>query len=76
MASKKGDIFVATESFVANVDGEDIHVARGRTLVLAGHPLLKGRDDLFEPVKVHFDFIEVAKDVEAATAAPGEKLGE
>jgi hypothetical protein len=43
-------------------------------LVRDGHPLLKGRDDLFDPADQLSRFDHV--DVEQATAAPGEKRGE
>jgi hypothetical protein len=62
----ESDIFVARESFTCEVDGQDEHITRGITRVRAGHPILKGREDLFEPLKVQYD-------IERATAAPGEK---
>lgn len=63
-----GEIFVAKQSFTTELDGAPISVFGGVTRVRAGHPLLKGREELFEPLKVHYD-------VEAATAAPGETRG-
>jgi hypothetical protein len=63
-----GEIFVAKQSFTTELDGVPISVYGGQTRVRAGHPLLQGREALFEPLKVHYD-------VEAATAAPGETRG-
>ncbi len=35
-------------------DGEDVFIGP-RTIVRAGHPIMKGREDLFEPLVVHYD---------------------
>jgi hypothetical protein len=48
-------------------EGEQITIPAGE-IVRAGHPLLKGREEHFEPVESFGRF-----DVEQATAAPGEK---
>lgn len=70
MAKQKagGAIFQARESFSTILDGAPIAVVGGHTRVREGHPLLKGREHLFEPLTVDYD-------VEQATAAPGEKRG-
>lgn len=62
------DIYVAKESFATELDGQPVIVQKGVTRVRAGHPLLKGRATLFEPLTVHYD-------VEQATAKPGEARG-
>lgn len=68
--SKKPDLYQAKDTFsVVQEDGIPVVVDRG-DLVRAGHPLLKGREHLFEPVEQAVRF-----DVEQATAAPGEKRG-
>lgn len=59
-------IYVATRTFVTTLDGKRVMVNRGKTRVRHGHPLLKGREDLFSPIEVQYD-------VEQATKAPGEK---
>lgn len=66
-----GKILVARETFTAELDGSPVIVHKGVTRVREGHPLLKGREDLFELVDdtVHYD-------IEQATAAPGEKRGQ
>lgn len=59
-------IFVAKESFTTEVDGVPTIIRAGLDRVRAGHPLLEGREHLFEPLTVQYD-------VEQATAAPGER---
>lgn len=66
----KSDIYVANETFSAEVDGTPVVVHKGQTRVRAGHPLLDGREALFDRVED-----EVQYDVEQATAAPGERRG-
>ncbi len=61
-------VYIAKESFAAEIDGVPVVVRKGVTRVRAGHPLLAGREQMFEPADAHADF-----DVEAATAAPGER---
>ncbi len=64
------DIYVATETFSADIGGSPQMIYKGITRVRAGHPLLKGREALFAPVENSVDY-----EVEQATAAPGEKRG-
>ena len=61
-------LYQARESFVAPVDGVDYSFTP-QTLVEEGHPVLEAYRELFIPVRVHFP----APEVEAASAAPGEK---
>lgn len=61
-----GTIYIATQSFAANVDGHRVSVRSGVTRVREGHPLLEGRAGMFKPLDAHYE-------VEAATRAPGEK---
>lgn len=70
MARNSGRVYVARESGSAEVDGESLAFVKGVTRVREGHPLLKGREGLFELAdeRVHYE-------VEAASAAPGEKRG-
>jgi len=68
MARSKSDIFVATESFACEIDGERYNVNAGER-VREGHALLKVAPASFERISdqvVHYD-------VEQASAAPGEK---
>jgi hypothetical protein len=58
----------AKHAFGVMYDGEQITIPQGE-IVRAGHPLLEGREEHFEPVESFGRF-----DVEQqATAAPGEK---
>jgi hypothetical protein len=69
--SRRPTHYRAKHAFGVMYEGEQITVAQGE-IVRAGHPLLKGRDEHFEPVTTlgRFD-----TDVEQATAGPGEKRG-
>lgn len=72
MATRKAaeaDIYVANSSGFIRVDGVVHRYIKGQTRVRAGHPLLRAAPKRFSP-------LEVTYDVEAATAAPGEKRGE
>jgi hypothetical protein len=61
-------IYQPMHAFVAAVDGVDYSFTP-QTLVEEGHPILRAYPELFVPVHVHLR----APDVEAASAAPGEK---
>lgn len=63
-----GEILVAIESFSKSYAGSDHHFTAGQTRVRSGHPILRGVEHLFKPVEAHYE-------VEAATAAPGERRG-
>jgi hypothetical protein len=76
---KKVEFMQAKESFVTQFQGEQLSVTAGER-VRVGHPLLKGRDDLFVPAvpgrfEAERDEAEEKPAVEAATSAPGEKRG-
>lgn len=47
-------VYVAKQPFFAHVDGNTVKVSVGDT-VKAGHPLLKGREALFDKVETTFD---------------------
>ena len=68
---KKPEYYRARHAFGVMYEGEHITIPAGE-IVRSGHPLLKGRDEHFEPVE-RFGRFDV--DVEQATAAPGEKRG-
>lgn len=63
------DLYVANTSAVVSLAGQRTWIKKGVTIVRAGHPIMDGRESLFDPVKVHFD----TGGVEQMTAAPGEK---
>lgn len=64
-------IYVATETFAANVDGVDYMIRKGLDRVRGAHPLYKQTSMYWAPVEDKVTF-----DVESATAAPGEKRGQ
>lgn len=68
--TQKPDILVANTTCVIEHDGRQVMLRRGITAVRAGHPITRGREQLFDPITVHFD---LDTPVEQATAAPGEK---
>ncbi len=69
--SESSDILVARQSAVFTHDGERIVIHKGQTRVRAGHPIVEGREDLFEPLTVHYD-VETARQ-EPVVPTPAEK---
>ena len=65
----KTGYYEANQGFATTFEGEPLFVQKGE-LVHKSHPLLKGREELFDPADRITRF-----DVEQATAAPGEKRG-
>lgn len=48
------DLYVGKEPATFDFDGAPVFI--GPTVVVrAGHPILKGREDLFTPLVVHYD---------------------
>lgn len=61
------EIFVAKDTgVIIGPNGERWEVKAGHTRVRKGHPILKDRASLFEPLEVHYD-------IEQATSRPGER---
>jgi hypothetical protein len=52
-------LYVAKEAANFDYMGQPVFVSPG-TVVRAGHPLMKGHEDLFEPIKVHWDLPKAA----------------
>ncbi len=69
--SESSDILVARQSAVFTHDGERIVIHKGQTRVRAGHPIVEGREDLFEPLTVHYD-VETARQ-EPVVPAPSDQ---
>jgi hypothetical protein len=67
---KRPEYMRAKHAFGVMYEGEQITIPRGE-IVRVGHPILKGRDEHFEPVESFGRF-----DVEQATQAPGEQRSE
>jgi hypothetical protein len=54
------DLYVGKEPMTFEHEGSPVFI--GPTIVVrAGHPIMKGREDLFVPLVVHYD-VEPAKD--------------
>jgi len=72
MAKKKAGTgyWQANQSFATVLDGENVFVRKGE-FVRDGHPLLDGREEMFEPAESFGRF-----DVEEATAKPGASRGD
>jgi hypothetical protein len=73
MAKPKSGFWKANQGFATDLDGEPLFVQKGE-LVRDGHPLLKGREQLFDPAD-RLSRFDDRPDVEQATKAPGEKRG-
>jgi hypothetical protein len=67
------DIYVAVESVLTDVDGQNVYLQAGQTAE-AGAAILKGREHLFEPFKVDYKVGEPMPG--ALTAVPEEEAGE
>lgn len=48
---------MATSGYCTEIDGVPTFVQRG-DLVRVGHPVMKGHEDKFEPLRVKFDHVE------------------
>lgn len=59
-------VFVATESFSTEIDGEHYVVHRDKTRVREGHPLLERNREYFKPIED-----DVTYDLETATKSSG-----
>jgi hypothetical protein len=58
----------ATKTFFVNTSEGVVKVVKG-DLVRAGHEITKGREELFGPIKVKFDYDVKAAEAEAAKLA-------
>lgn len=67
-----GAILVATKNVLTDFDGRRVILRRGVTTVREGHPLLKGRESLFEPLVPEF---ELGKSEAKAPAQPRQSQG-
>jgi hypothetical protein len=63
------DILVANVTATLKHDGRRFYLVRGKTLVRADDPIVKGHESMFEPLRVDY----LGTPVEQATAEPGEK---
>lgn len=56
----ESDLFVGKEPMTFEHEGSPVFIGPG-TVFRAGHPIMKGREDLFTPLVVHYD-VEPAVD--------------
>lgn len=54
MAESETGLFVGKSPVTFDYEGSPVFVGPN-TVVRAGHPIMAGREDLFEPLTVHFD---------------------
>lgn len=67
MAIRTDDIFVAkTSAMFRDSDGNMVRIRRGKTTARQGHPILRGREHMFEPLTVTFDVEAKASKPKAA----------
>lgn len=50
-----GAILVAEQGAMFNFEGQKVFLVAGQTTVREGHPILKGHEHLFKPLKVDFE---------------------
>lgn len=68
-----GAVLVALDSAFFTHEGQPVTVTRGVTTVREGHPILKGRENLFGPLKVDYELPETkTAPAKAAAAARGQ----
>lgn len=70
MATEPG-LYIGKEPATFEHEGAPVFIGPA-TVVRAGHPIMRGREDLFTPLVVHFDVTEPAEPVKPVKAAkPG-----
>ena len=75
MATREyGPLLVARENAMYDFRGTPVTLIAGKTVARQGHPIVTGHEDLWEPLRVHYDLPkprEEADDEEdAAPASP------
>jgi hypothetical protein len=69
------DLYVGKEPATFEFEGSQVFIGPG-VVVRAGHPLMKDREALFEPLRVHYDLVKpAAVDPDTALRAQAEELG-
>lgn len=64
-----GKIYVSKINGIADYDGAQVTLVAGVTRVREGHPLLEGRESVFEEVSVDYE-VETARQAPKAEAKP------
>ena len=55
MANEVPGLFVGVEPMLIEVDGKPIFIGPN-TVVRAGHPMMEGRENMFAPLAVHYEY--------------------
>lgn len=63
-----GGILIALDSAFFTHEGQPVTITRGKTTVREGHPILKGRENLFGPITVDFELPAAPAKTPAKTA--------
>lgn len=64
------DLYVGKEPATFDFEGAPVFI--GPTIVVrAGHPILKGREDLFKPLVVHYDVAPARTTRQQSTTTEG-----
>lgn len=66
----EGAILVAKTGAMFDYEGQKVFLVAGRTTVREGHPVLKGREHLFRPLKVDFEMEDPPQKQPAARKPP------
>ena len=72
MSSRRG-IYVAKQTFIVNLDGDQLLIKAHRTYVREGHALLKGREHMFRKVEPQYE-VKVTKSPRPKVEEPLEIL--
>lgn len=68
-------ILVATTTAQVTIDGQEVLIVAGKTTVREGHPVLAGRESLFEPLRPVYDYEEPAEVPSVTKPARGKSTG-
>lgn len=71
---QEDSILVATTTFFCAVDGQLVRVSGGAT-VRVGHPITKGREEMFKPLKVQFEYEPPKSTAKRAAPKPAPEGG-
>ena len=66
------ELYIGKASATFDFEGSPVYVGP-TTVVRAGHPIMKGREDMFEPLVVHFEVAEPPKGKATKQAAAKDK---
>lgn len=70
-----GGIMVATQGAMFDHEGQRVFLVAGKTTVREGHPILKGRENLFKPLVPDFEVEDPPEKQSAARKPPARSGG-